>query len=174
MARLKDRMRVLWHVPPASPAARGFHAEVTGFTIFSLFEDAESLHRACVLPKVASIWEKYGPVRGSTIEADEYVMWLGTVKIDRWPPSDQWLRAIASLLRQVVREGAVVAWIAPYDAGFVWPGIFAPDDDSGEIYAAFADGLGLICNCGLDDTEQYLSGDQESRLKRLIQQKGII
>lgn len=78
------------------------------------------------------------------------------IKIDQWPNEDQWLGCIETSLKWIVEQGAAIAWCGTeYSSSHVSK--LLSDSSSGNIYAAFSNRRGFVCDAGLEDEFKELS-----------------
>ncbi len=91
-----------------------------------------------------------------TSEVEGYAQLSIELRIHTWPDEGSWFVFLENSLKWFVRQGATVSWCGTEFSSSDL-GSCLSDSSSGNIYAAYTDERGFVCEAGLTDEYQELS-----------------
>lgn len=138
--------------------------EVDGITVYGIWKEPPQS-----FPPLSHLLGKDGLAeRQSALRGEGWYVRVWDIKIEKWPPPDEWKKRIHSMLYAIVECGSVVAWGGLEGAFVDPPDLFDPQYMAGGVWVAMAsDGVFYSCS-ELDGAFTKLSNDELNELKNRI------
>jgi hypothetical protein len=141
--------------------------EVDGITVYGLWKEPPQ-----TFPSLSHLLGKEGlRERQSELRGESWYVRVWDIKIEIWPPPDQWKKRIHNMLRAIIECGSVVAWCGLEGAFIDPPELFDPQYMAGGVWAAMTND-GLLYSCAeLDGVFTKLSNDDLHAIENTISKK---
>ena len=164
----RDDIGFYWHV-------EGGYEEVAGVECYAYFPRGSAAWPAASLAELWPEGEAESQVSTIPLDGTEFPSGGGetlvvsgevlvvSIKVLRWPADAAWRRRLEATLAGTVRAGATVAWAGDETCSWSLCAL-SPHGEGANVYAAYSEPTGYLCNAGLSEPLDYLTDEQTARL----------
>ena len=138
--------------------------EVDGFLIYGYWEGA---HQDEPGFSVAD-WPPKTEFKSHKLWGPGWTVWMWNVRVPVWPAAREWPGLVERMLRELVEQGALIAW-GGIEGMFVDPpSLLDPAEMSGGVWAAMTKDVGMVGPPGLHQPFDVLDDSHLVRFHELI------
>jgi hypothetical protein len=152
-ASTRESLRVIWD-----------GAEAPGLTVYGFWRGDRSDPPALACTPLC----EPAQVRATKLTGPWWSVWLWDLRIEDWPHPDNWRASVDSLLRQLVHQGAAVAWCGLEGTFVEPPFLFDPEAMSSSVWAAIDQRGNVLAAPPLDSVFVTIERDDLLRLKSAL------
>ena len=156
---VSECMGIIWRTLAGGEEAKGIY-------FYGSFRSTQPTND---IEELQSLWSSlHGEVKTQVIGAEDDNVLVCDVRLGEWPGDNDWSKAVEDTLRLIVTAGGTLAWCGGEDC--TWStDVLDPTLMAGNVYAAYAESVGFLCNAPkLTDECVYLSDHELLSLHRLI------